>query len=629
MIVATAGHIDHGKTSLVHALTGVHTDRLPEEKRRGISIELGYAYLDGAQGARIGFVDVPGHERLVHTMLAGVIGVNHALLVVAADDGVMPQTREHLAVLSLLGVAHGAVAVTKADRVDAARRASACAEVRAALQGTPLAASPVVCTSTHTGEGIDELKSLLAGEAAHTARSVRPEDAFRLAVDRVFTLSGVGTVATGTVHGGRVAVGDELCVVPGGRAVRVRSIHANDRAAEHALAGQRCALGLAGIAKDELDRGAWLVSPHAAASTQRIDVKLRLWQHETQPLRSGTHVHVHLGAASTLGSVALLEGSALQPGGTSLAQLVLQRPVGAWHGDRLVLRDASAARTLAGGVVVDPCAPVRYRQTALRLQLLQALEQRELGVVLSAAAQGIELQQLARSWAVRELNPPSTGTVRAQAAGHDWALGDAAVQAITESSLQVLDSFHRDHPDELGPDVHRLRRLAQPRLPEPLWQALLDQWRAQGRVALRGTRVHLPAHAAQLSATEQRIGQKALPLILQAGFEGAWVRDLAAATGEPESLVRAGLSSLARQGELHQVVRDLFYADTVMRRLAGIARGLAAEQGDHAITASGFRDAAQVGRKRAIQVLEYLDRIGVLRRAGEVHKLRLDCELFT
>jgi selenocysteine-specific elongation factor len=345
MIVGTAGHIDHGKSTLVRALTGVDTDRLPEEKQRGISIELGYAFLD-VPGCpeRIGFVDVPGHERLVHTMISGATGIHFALLLVAADDGPMPQTREHLAVLSLLGLSRGAVVVTKADRADAARVSAVCAEAAALLHGTSLAGAPVLAVSAHSGEGLDALRTLLFDAARALPPRHEADAAFRLAVDRTFTLTGVGTVVTGTVHAGTVTVGDTLRLVPGDREARVRSLHAQNQAVTQAGAGQRCAVALVGLAREDIRRGQWLVAPATALATDRLDAELTLWHEEARPMRSGQAVHVHLGAAAVPGTVAVLDGDTLAPGERARVQIVLREPVGAWHGDRIVLRDASASR---------------------------------------------------------------------------------------------------------------------------------------------------------------------------------------------------------------------------------------------------------------------------------------------
>jgi selenocysteine-specific elongation factor len=633
MIVGTAGHIDHGKTTLVKALTGVDTDRLPEEKKRGISIELGYAYLDLPDiEERIGFIDVPGHERLVHTMLAGATGIDAALLLVAADDGVMPQTREHLAVLSLLGVPRGVVAVTKCDRADPARVQAVCAEAAALLQHTLLAGSPVLPVSAHRGDGLVALRDWLGVAAAQAAPAQDEDAAFRLAVDRAFTLDGVGTIVTGTVHAGRVAIGDELVLVPGTRRARVRSLHAQNRPVTEAWAGQRCAIALAGIARDEVQRGQWLAAPSAALSTDRLDAELMLWHAEAKPLRSGTPVHVHVGAASVPGSVAVLdEPATLAPGATARVQLVLQRPIGAWHGDRVVLRDASATRTIAGGRVLDPFAPVRYRRTPQRLAELSAwalpAPPQRLHALLAAAPQGLDLRRFAAAQArTRAVAPPAGALVQADTHG-DWALGADHAATARAAVLSALAAYHERYPEELGPDAARLRRLALPRLPEPPWQALLESMRDGGTLQRRGAFVHLPAHGVQLSATEERIAQKVAQGLAAAGFEGAWVRDLARDAGEPEALVRVTLARLAQRAELNQVVKDLYYPPATMATLAAIVRTVAGAHGGE-VTAAAYRDATAVGRKRAIQLLEHFDRIGLLRRVGDVHRLRTDSRLF-
>ena len=632
MIVGTAGHIDHGKTTLVRALTGVDTDRLPEEKQRGVSIELGYAFLDTPDaGPRIGFIDVPGHERLVHTMLAGATGIDFALLLVAADDGVMPQTLEHLAVLSLLGLNRGLVVITKCDRADPARVQAVGADIAALLADTPLAGAPVLAVSAHTGEGLADLKQHLFDAARQTGAHPHADEAFRLAIDRAFTLDGVGTVVTGTVHAGSVRVGDELRLVPGAATARVRSLHAQNRAVQQAHAGERCAVALVGIDKAAIERGQWLAAPAVALATERLDVALTLWHSETKPLRSGTPVHVHLGSASVLGTVAVLDPPVLEPGQSGRVQLVLRQPVGAWHGDRVVLRDASASRTLAGGHVLDPGAPVRYRRTPQRLAELDALglatAQARLLALLAVAPQGLDLRRFAAAQGA-PLPALPDGMLRHTDAHGDFALGDAQTGQAGQRVREVLAAYHASHSEELGPDSARLRRLALPRLPEPLWRALLARLQAAQGVSVRGAFVHLPEHGVHLSATKERLAQKVAAPLQTAGFEGAWVRDLARDAGEPETMVRVTLARLAQRGELHQVVKDLYYPPATMLRLAALARGVAG-QGDGSVLAAAFRDATGLGRKRAIQILEHFDRVGLLRRVGDVHWLRADCQLFT
>ena len=642
MIVGTAGHIDHGKTTLVRALTGVDTDRLPEEKARGISIELGYAFLDVPDTnpvERIGFIDVPGHERLVHTMLAGAIGIDFGLLLVAADDGVMPQTREHLAVLSLLGLDRGAVAITKTDRVDAARIGQVRSEVAALLSGTPLAGAPVLTVSARTGEGVAALRGLLFDASRATHRRDGDDAAFRLAIDRAFSLAGVGTVVTGTVHAGRVKVGDELALVPAGAqpVVRVRSLHAQNQAVAHAHVGQRCAIALAGIANDRIARGQWLVEPGIACGTDRLDATFTLWHGEAKALRNGTPVHVHIGANDVMGTVAVLQvgGSAadsVAPGQTAWVQLVLREPIGAWRGDRVVLRDASAGRTLAGGVVLDPFAPARYRRTPQRVRELAAWAGPDAGarlrLLIQAAPFGVCVRRWSQAEGLGEPAAPPTATLTANDAVHGrWALASSRETAIGDSALTALREFHQREPQTLGPDAARLRRVVSPRLPEALWKALLAKLHHEGRLGVRGAFVHLPDHGLRLSATDERLSQKIAPMLAASGFEGNWARDLGRDARESEVLVRMTLARLAQRGELHQVVKDLYYAAQTLSRLAVIVRAVASDDGG-AVTAARFRDATGLGRKRAIQLLEYLDRIGMLRRVGDAHRLRSDSALF-
>jgi selenocysteine-specific elongation factor len=633
MIIGTAGHIDHGKTTLVRALTGVDTDRLPEEKRRGISIELGYAFLDGPDGERLGFIDVPGHERLVHTMVSGATGIDVALLLVAADDGVMPQTREHLAVLSLLGISRGLAVVTKTDRVDPDRVQAVMTEVAVLLEQSSLAGAAILAVSAHTGEGIEALRTALWQLAAQVGPHPRKNDAFRLAVDRVFSLSGAGTVVTGTVHAGHVNVGDELVCVPSLKRVRVRSVHAQNREVAQANAGDRCALALAGLSRDEVERGHWVVSSSARLRTERFDAWLELGTDEPRPLRSGTRVHLHLGSCEVMATVALLEPSVIQPGAAGLVQLVLREPMGAWHGDRFVLRDESASRTLAGGVVLDPVAPARYRRTPQRLAFLQGMREPKLAdrlsKALATAPLGLDLAQ----WMAGQAGPmqgldealAEPGLLRVHDAHQDLLMSAAACEAARLRVLEVLAEHHARYPDELGPDAARLRRQALPRLPEGLWSALLARLRDQGLIKRQSAIVFLPEHSIRLSADEQRLAERAAAGLLAAGFEGAWVRDLARDLGEPELLMRVTLSRLAARGELFQVVKDLFYPMATMTQLARLCRQVAAEHGG-VVLAAQYRDATGLGRKRAIQILEYFDRVGLLRRHGDQHKLRTDSE---
>jgi selenocysteine-specific elongation factor len=658
MIVGTAGHIDHGKTALVRALTGVDTDRLPEEKARGISIELGYAFLDVPMThERIGFIDVPGHERLVHTMISGATGIDFGLLLVAADDGVMPQTCEHLAVLSLLGLKRGAVVITKTDRVDAARIDEVRAQVALLLIDTQLAGAPLIALSAPTGEGVEALRELLFDAARETHAPHVGDHAFRLAIDRAFTLDGVGTVVTGTVHAGKVKVGDELTLVPSTDKLRarVRSLRAQNQSVVEANAGQRCAVGLVGIPKDRIERGQWLVEPAAVVETERLDATLDVWRGESIALRSGKPVHVHVGAKAVMGTIAVLlvngaPADSVAPGESAIAQLVLRERIGAWRGDRVVLRDASASRTIAGGAVLDPFAPMRYRRTRQRAAELDAWMDANASIrlrkLIDVAPYGVSVALWSRAEGLTEraardaFNGLPTDTLRADEAFHDalrderrdnqrdtWALASQHRRLIEESATAALRAFHEHEPEMLGPDAARLRRLATPRLPQPLWKAMLASLHQEGRIAFEGAFVHLPEHGLRLSATDERLAHKIMPMLATLSFEGAWARDLAKEAREGEAPLRTTLARLARRGEVHQVVKDLCYAPPTIARLAAIVREIAAAN-DGAVTAGKFRDATGLGRKRAIQLLEYFDRVGMLRRVGDEHRVRNDTAMF-
>jgi selenocysteine-specific elongation factor len=628
MIIGTAGHIDHGKTTLVRALTGVDTDRLKEEKARGISIELGYAYTPLANGDVLGFIDVPGHERLVHTMVAGACGIDFALLVVAADDGVMPQTREHVAILELLGIAQGVVVLTKIDRVDRERLGEVDAQVKAMLGLTALKAAPLFALDARCADhpGTSALRHHLHQMAAQT-RARADQGLFRLAVDRVFTLAGHGTIVTGTVFSGQVRTGDTVAVMPVGQSVRVRSIHAQNRAADAGRAGERCALNLAGIEKSAISRGDWLADPRALAPSARIDVRLTLLADSGAHLESWSPLHVHLGTTHRVAHAVLLESAGPSVGESGRVQLVFDRPICAAPGDRLIVRDAQGRHTLGGGEVLDPFAPARQRRSLERLEFLAALERMLAGEgitpLLQRARFGVKVSDLVRLTGCppEHLPLPSEAITKA-AAGEHFVLLPAQWQALREGAMSALRRFHADVPEEPGPDVGRLRRIALPDMPAALWRALVDELARERLVLLRGAWLHLPQHSVTLSERDQTLARKLQPLITAGRFDPPWVRDLAAAVHEPEDRVREVLRKQVTQGGVYQVVHDLFYDRERIAELAEIVGAATREQGD--INAARFRDTLGLGRKRAIQILEFFDRVGYTRRVRDAHVLRPD-----
>jgi len=622
MIVGTAGHIDHGKTTLVQALTGVDTDRLKEEKARGISIELGYAYQPLESGGVLGFVDVPGHERFIHTMLAGAAGIDFALLVVAADDGVMPQTREHLAILDLLGIEQGAVALTKIDRVGAERAAEVERDLHRLLAGTGLAGMPVYAVSAVNGQGIDTLRGHLH-QAAQAMQHADEAGGFRLAVDRSFTLKGTGTVVTGTVFAGRVAVGDELVVTPSGQPVRLRGLHVMNQPADVGHAGQRCALNLGGIGKDEIARGDWIVAPRLHAPTARFDVRLQLSPQAPAALTHWAPVHLHLGAAHVMARVALLQGDKLAPGDSMLAQLVADQPLGALNGDRFILRDAEARHTLGGGTVLDPEAPARKRKTPLRLAELAALETRDPArrLVRLLELGGVDLQKRAVHWNRDDLadHLPADST-RVHAGHEDWAFSGAHWTSLKDKLSADLAGFHERFPDEQGPETARARRMFFPRLPAPVFAALAEALMADGGLQRSGPWLHLPTHTVALSSDDEALWQRIRPWLAESLLDPPWMRDLARHADRDEATMRRLLLKLARQGRLYQVVRDLFFLPEAVDQLAALVQELEHLSGE--TRAAEFRDRSDLSRKRSIQVLEFFDRVGYTRRVREAHRLR-------
>ncbi len=629
MIIATAGHIDHGKTALLEALTGQTGDQRREEQERGITIDLGYRYADLGGQASLGFIDVPGHERFVHNMLAGATGVDLALLVVAADDGVMPQTREHLAILALLGIRRLWVVLSKCDRVDRQRQTAAKIEIKSLLTLSPYADAPIFAVSSTKGDGIATLREALLAEARHITQHAE-QNHFRLSVDRAFSISGSGTVVTGTALSGRVTVGDNLLLVDAKGAyqtVRVRGLHAQNCVAESAQAGQRVALNLAGdrLKAPDIHRGNWLLPTPLFSPSRRLDIQLTLLPDAARALEHWTPVHVHLGAQRLTGRVALLEDTRLAPGSSALAQLVLDETTQAVYGDRVVLRDQSAWHTLGGGMVLDPSAPTRQRRTPARLAQLQALQHGGLEValpaLLSAADNGLA---------------PATLECKFNRPQHGWLLAQGTLTKKTSSGprlftgevwqqhrltlVEALTRFHQEQPDESGPDRSRLRRYGLPYLEPGVFSALLDEALSDASIASSGPWLHMPEFQVRLSATEETLKAQLWPHLEAGGVNPPWVRDLAQLENIEEATVRALLLKLARLGQLHQVVRDLFYPEPAIEQLAECAIGLAASHNSLEVVA--FRDALGLGRKRCVQLLEYLDRLGVTRRFGNQRRIR-------
>jgi selenocysteine-specific elongation factor len=630
MIVGTAGHIDHGKTALVKALTGTDADRLAEEKARGITIDLGFAYADLGAGAITGFVDVPGHERLIHTMLAGAGGIDLALFVVAADDGVMPQTREHLAIIDLLGLTRGIVALTKADLADADRRAEVTAQIGEMLAPTGLAGAPIFPVSSLTGEGMDSLRQALVAAEAETARR-KGEGPLRLAVDRSFTLAGAGTIVTGTVLAGRVAIDDEVIVSPGGQPARVRGIHVQNRKATEGLAGQRCALNLAGeaITKEAIHRGDVVLDPWLHAPADRIDAELSMLASEPRALGTWFPARLHAHAVEAGARIVPL-GEAIAPGGRGFVQLVLDRPIAAAVGDRFILRDVSARRTIGGGVFLDLRAPARKRRTPERLARIGAARALDPAVALAALAGigPVDLPGFLRDRSLPERAGAAVVLEADVAVIAAIALAQMQLAGLRRGLEETLSAFHAQEPDLAGMGRERLRLALSPRLPKDAFLAFLRQEANEGRAVLDGAFVRLPGHEVRLTPEDEAILGHVLPRLVGEGrFRPPRVRDFAREFDVDEREVRRILKLAQKLGRTDQVARDHFFARSVTAEMVAILRDLAAETEGGWFTAPAFRDRVRNGRKVAIEILDFFDRHGVTLRRGDLRRLnphRLD-----
>lgn len=569
MIVATAGHIDHGKTTLVKALTGVDTDRLPEEKKRGISIDLGFAYWHTPSGSIIGFVDVPGHERFIHNMLAGVCSIDFAMVVVAADDGVMPQTHEHLNIIDLMGVQRGVAVISKADRVDPARLREVEEEVRSLIDGSPLKGMPVLRFSAMSGMGLEAVRAALTDAASEVTLRATAGRRFRFAVDRAFTVVGRGTVVTGSVFDGMVKTGDRLLLSPSGQEVRVRAIQKSGSKADLAQAGERCALNLAGVELAQVGRGDWLLNAQLHAPTRKLDVEVRLLADEKRALRHWTPVHIHIGTKSVTGRIALRRSAAVEPGRMGFARLIPDQPIAALHGDRFILRDQSAQRTIGGGHVIDPFPLERRLPVALREQLQQAHALQEpdesLKALVACSPAGVDAVMFARS---RNLDSEGFALLLKRSGLVAIGTGKEAL-VTTPAQAAIRSASKRETPAVENPEHLRL------------WQRTHTMMMAAGRVCFTST-------------------------------------DIAEAAFGKDAMVRDMLYRRAVLGDVVAIGLNRFYLREAMDQFIEIARNIAASEPDGRFTAARFRDSASVGRTLAIQILEAMDRLGATRRVADV-----------
>lgn len=633
LILGTAGHIDHGKTALVGALTGVDTDRLPEEKRRGITIELGFAELM-LEPYRLGIVDVPGHERFVRNMLAGATGMDLALLVVSAADSIKPQTREHLDILRLLNLEAGVIALTKCDLVEPDWLELVEDEIRELVANTFLANAPIVRTSVVSREGIDGLREHLRQAADKVARSRRVDRVsgpFRMAIDRCFTIAGHGTVVTGSVSSGGAQVGDELSIQPMGRTVRVRSLQNHDRSVDRVQRGQRAAINLVGVRHDEIDRGQELASPGHLVPSRLLTVRLSLIDQLTRPLKHRTRVRVHLGTAELLATLLLLDRDEAMPGESVPAQLFLNQPAVAIWAQPLVVRTESPVSTIGGALVLNPNAdrlrkpdaeilgmvadleasdPVRRASAALFFAGLRAWRPADLartaGIDEPDAVAGI----LRESGQLCEISPSPTRTIR---------IHSKVLQRLGDRMEALMRRLHQQNPLRSMLDRHQVAAAFRYLPDTALFDAIIDDLRRGGRVQVTGRGLTVTGEGPKLSANERKLLAELIAIYRQAGIESPTVDQCCRQVARNQQSVPQLIALAAADGDLVEVASDYYVHAEVDAQLKETLRQQLS--GGCGLTLSQIRELLGTTRKYAVPYCEYLDRSGFTRREGDVRYL--------
>lgn len=617
-VVGTAGHVDHGKSTLVRALTGIDPDRLKEEKAREMTIDLGFAWLRLPGGQKIGIVDVPGHRDFIENMLAGVGGINAVLFVVAADEGAMPQTREHLAIIDLLGIPTGVIALTKTDLVrDPGWLELVQLDLGELVSGTVLANAPIIPVSARTGQGLDELQTALA---AQLAAQPAPADVGlpRLWVDRVFTVSGFGTVVTGTLLGGKLTIGQEIVLLPEGRMGRVRGLQSHHQSLEAALPGNRVAVNVGGIEKRDAQRGHLLTLPGAIMPTFSAAVRFRHLSDAPRPLQHNAEVKLFCGSAETVAGVRLLDAESLAPGAEGWLQLELRDPLPLMQGDRFILRYPSPGQTIGGGEVIDPSIGRRLRRndpaTIARLDALSRGNPAEL-VVQAAESRGtpVTLAQLVEATA---LDMPTINTVlqsvgdRVQALGDGRWIGQNALAHLLDRLVRALEGYHRAEPLRPGMRLDRLR--SQLNLNAAELEALLDGATQRGIVIRpRLDFVARPDHGFQPSRAQRAAIDRLTAAFASAPYTPPSYKEAAAIVGEDV------LTALIEWGELVRISTEVVLSPHVFREFAAETERIIASEGR--ITIKALRDRFNTSRKYAQAVLEYFDSLGITRRDGDDH----------
>lgn len=604
-VIGTAGHVDHGKSTLVQALTGINPDRLAEEQKRGMTIELGFAWLTLPSHAEVSLVDVPGHERFIKHMLAGVGGFDAAMLVIAADESVMPQTREHLAIIDLLEIAHGIVVITKADMVDPEWLPLVVEDVRRQLDGSRLANAPIVVVSARTGYGMDELRHALDVLVAQLPPPQRRDEPARLWVDRVFSVDGFGAVVTGTLLADVLSVGDEVELLPRGVRARVRGIQMHRQRIEQAVPGTRVALNLAGISHNDIHRGDLVTLPQRIVPTQRIDVRINTTSIAPRPISQGMHVDLFVGAAERRCRVTVLDGDEVTPGHSGFVQLHLDEPLPLWRGDRFVVRQASPSMTLGGGRVIDtqPARHRRYRREVI--DALTALERATPADLCWAVIRGtiVHFDDIRHTTHLSDVVITQTlAALPMTKLLGSWVIDMNVLQSLFEKSDKALQSYATRYPLRLGMPREELRRRLGVNM--PVFDALLHEWSLSIERIGDGL-VHRMGHVVQLTSAQQRDAQTVLAQLRKTPYNPPDV-----------VLERELLLYLHMTGQVVEINDGIVYDASAWQDIVRWVLETIDQQGS--VSVAQLRDAFQTTRKYALAVLEYLDAKHITRRQDDI-----------
>lgn len=636
IILGTAGHVDHGKTSLIRTLTGIETDRLKEEKERGITIELGFAFLDLPCGHRLGIVDVPGHEKFIRNMVAGAAGMDLVAFVIAADEGIMPQTVEHFEICKLLGVRDGLIVLTKKDTVDAEWLDMVTEEVRDFFVGSFLENAPIVPVNSLSGEGIEEIVNLLDAKVA--AMDFQEEfGPFRMAVDRVFTIKGFGTVITGTSLSGRIETGAELMFYPGGLSAKIRGIQVHGQEVGVVEAGHRTAINLQGIEKEEINRGDMAATPGSLVPSTLVDASFHLLASAGKELKNRTQVRVHIGTREIVGRLIVLESDTLSPGESSHVQLSLQEPVAVWPGDHYVIRSYSPITTIGGGTILN-AAPKKRKRTLERDREANRSyftahdaatpEQRLLLVAEESGIMGITADQLAARSGLfskrlkKHLQLPiSTGALLVVDSESQRLMASSVAEGLNRQIIEQLTVFHRINPLKNGVAKEELRSQLRPTVDQKVLQALLSGLVKKGAIEQMGAEVKLSGHEVKLQVNEQEMEQKISALYEEAGLAPPILKDVLAQFAEfPEKQIRQVLDLLIAKGHLLKVNEVLFFHAPTVLTLQEDVVAFIRREGE--IDAQRFKDLTGLTRKFSIPLLEYFDKIKLTVRVDDKRVLR-------